>query len=56
MDKPISKHELKEHQEMIKHLLTKGNLVESNNRIIPNFEKIKFKFLKDYSIRGLVNQ
>ena len=39
-DKPISKHELKEHQEMIKHLLTKGNLVESNNQIIPNFEKI----------------
>ena len=39
-DKPISKHELKEHQEVIEHHIIKENVIESNNRIIPNFEKI----------------
>ena len=51
-DKPISKHELKEHQKMIDYHLTEGNIIESNNRIIPNFEKIN-SILNDYSIRGI---
>jgi len=51
-DKPISKHELKEHQKMIEHHLKEENIIESNNRIIPNFEKIS-SILNDYSIRGI---
>ena len=51
-DKPISKHELKEHQEVIEHHMIKENIIESNNRIIPNFEKINL-ILNDYSIRGI---
>ncbi|WP_067958740.1 DEAD/DEAH box helicase [Nitrosopumilus sp. Nsub] len=51
-DKPISKHELKEHQKMIEHHLKQENIIESNNRIIPNFEKIS-SILNDYSIRGI---
>ncbi|MDC0035992.1 DEAD/DEAH box helicase [Nitrosopumilus sp.] len=51
-DKPISKHELKEHQETIEQHIVKENIVESNNRIIPNFEKIN-SILNDYSIRGI---
>ena len=39
-DKPISKHELKEHQEVIEHHIINENLLVVNNRIIPNFEKI----------------
>ncbi len=51
-DRPISKHELKEHQEIIGHHLTNGNLKEHGNRIIPNFEKVS-PMLDDYSIRGI---
>ncbi|MDH3696784.1 MAG: DEAD/DEAH box helicase [Nitrosopumilus sp.] len=51
-DRPISKHELKEHQEVIEHHIIKGNLTVFNNRIIPNFEKIN-SILNDYSIRGI---
>ena len=51
-DKPISKHELKEHQKTIEQHIVKENIVESNNRIIPNFEKIN-SILNDYSIRGI---
>jgi len=51
-DKPISKHELKEHQEVIEHHIIKENLKEFNNRIIPNFDKIN-SLLNDYSIRGI---
>ena len=51
-DRPISKHELKEHQEIIEHHLINGNLKEFNNRIIPNFDKIN-STLSDYSIRGI---
>ncbi|MGD2107056.1 MAG: DEAD/DEAH box helicase, partial [Nitrosopumilaceae archaeon] len=51
-DKPISKHELKEHKEVIDHHLHEGNLVLFNNRIIPNFDKIG-SMLNDYSIRGI---
>jgi len=51
-DKPISKHELKEHEEVIEQHLKKGTLSLYNNRIIPNFEKIA-SLLNDYSIRGI---
>jgi DEAD/DEAH box helicase domain-containing protein len=51
-DKPISKHELKEHQDVIEHHIIKENIIESNNRIIPNFEKIN-SVLNNYSIRGI---
>ena len=51
-DKPISKHELKEHQRIIKHHIIKENLKEFNNRIIPNFDKIN-SMLNEYSIRGI---
>lgn len=51
-DRPISKHELKEHQEIIEYHIIKGNLKEFNNRIIPNFDKNN-SMLNDYSIRGI---
>ncbi|HJO32173.1 MAG TPA: DEAD/DEAH box helicase, partial [Nitrosopumilus sp.] len=51
-DKPISKHELKEHQEIIEHHIIKENLQLVNNRIIPNFDKIS-SMLNNYSIRGI---
>ena len=51
-DKPISKHELKEHSEVINHHLKKGNIVLYENRYIPNFEKVK-ENLSEYSIRGI---
>ena len=51
-DKPISKHELKEHQDAIEHHIIEENIIESNNRIIPNFEKIN-SVLNNYSIRGI---
>ena len=51
-DRPISKHELKEHQEIIEQHIIKENLKEFNNRIIPNFDKIN-SLLSEYSIRGI---
>ena len=51
-DKPISKHELKEHQDVIEHHIIEENIIESNNRIIPNFDKIN-SVLNNYSIRGI---
>ncbi|MDF2421997.1 MAG: DEAD/DEAH box helicase [Nitrosopumilus sp.] len=51
-DRPISKHELKEHQEIIERHIIKENLKEFNNRIIPNFDKIS-SLLNEYSIRGI---
>ncbi len=51
-DRPISKHELKEHQEIIEQHIIKENLKIVNNRIIPNFDKINF-MLNEYSIRGI---
>ena len=51
-DKPISKHELKEHQEVIKQHMAQKNLLVSNNRIVPNFDRIN-SLLNDYSIRGI---
>ncbi len=51
-DRPISKHELKEHQEIIEHHIINENLKEFNNRIIPNLDKIN-SMLSEYSIRGI---
>lgn len=51
-DRPISKHELKEHQEVIEQHIIKEKLLVVNNRIIPNLEKIN-SMLNDYSIRGI---
>jgi DEAD/DEAH box helicase domain-containing protein len=51
-DKPISKHELKEHQDIIEQQIIKENMIISNNRIVPNFEKIN-SILNNYSIRGI---
>lgn len=51
-DRPISRHELKEHQEAIRCHLAKENLREVNGRIIPNFDKIG-STINDYSIRGI---
>ncbi|NNM03328.1 MAG: DEAD/DEAH box helicase, partial [Nitrosopumilus sp.] len=51
-DRPISKHELKEHQEIIEHHIIKENLKIFNNRIVPNFDKIN-SMLNEYSIRGI---
>jgi len=51
-DKPISKHELKEHSEVIERHLKEGNLVIHENRYVPNFEKVR-AMLNDYSIRGI---
>ena len=51
-DKSISKHELKEHQDVINYHISKENLVLFNNRIIPNLDRIS-SMLNDYSIRGI---
>ena len=51
-DRPISKHELKEHQEIIEQHIIKENLQVFNNRIVPNLEKIS-SMLSEYSIRGI---
>jgi len=51
-DRPISKHELKEHQEVIEYHIINENLKEFNNRIVPNFDKIN-SMLNEYSIRGI---
>ena len=53
-DRPISRHELREHQGIIEEHIIRENLVISNNRIIPNWEKIR-SLLQDYSIRGIGN-
>ena len=51
-DRPISKHDRKEHQKVIEHHIIIENLKEFNNRIIPNFDKIN-SLLNEYSIRGI---
>lgn len=51
-DKPISKHEMPEHQEMIQRLTEKEILVLRENRFFPNFDFIK-SILNEYSIRGI---
>lgn len=51
-DKPIAKHELVEHADVIQKHLEAGNLIERENRYVPNFIAIK-PILSDYSIRGI---
>lgn len=51
-DKPIAKHELSEHRDVIQKHLNVGNLVLVENRYVPNFDQIK-SLLEDYSIRGI---
>lgn len=51
-DKPIAKHELSEHRDVIQKHLNVGNLVLVENRYVPNFDQIK-SLLGDYSIRGI---
>ncbi len=53
-DRPISKHELREHQKVIEQHIINENLKEFNNRIIPNYDKIN-SMLSEYSIRGIGN-
>ena len=51
-DKPISKHELKEHEEVIQRHLENDYFVLHENRYLPNYDKIK-SMMGDYSIRGI---
>jgi len=51
-DKPISKHELTEHKSVIDKHLKERNLILHENRIVPNFDKIR-DMLSEYSIRGI---
>ncbi len=51
-DKPIARHELVEHKEVIERHLDSGSLVLVENRYVPNFDKIK-NLLENFSIRGI---
>ena len=51
-DKPIARHELSEHAEVIKQHVRDGILVLHENRYVPNYEKVK-EILKEYNIRGI---
>jgi len=51
-DKPIAKHELREHVSVIEKHVTDGTLVLHENRYVPNYEKVK-TLLNEYSIRGI---
>ncbi|HXV66189.1 MAG TPA: DEAD/DEAH box helicase [Nitrosopumilaceae archaeon] len=51
-DKPIAKHELREHANVIEKHVDDGTLVLQENRYVPNYEKVK-KLLNEYSIRGI---
>jgi DEAD/DEAH box helicase domain-containing protein len=51
-DKPIAKHELKEHSEIIERHVASGNLALIENRYVPNYTQIE-SLLNDYSIRGI---
>ncbi len=51
-DKPIAKHELKEHSEVIEKHVIEGNLVLHEDRYIPNYDKVR-TLLNEYSIRGI---
>ena len=51
-DRPISKHELGEHREVITRHIKEGNLILYENRYVPNFEKTN-TWLNGYSIRGI---
>ena len=51
-DKPIAKHELSEHANVIQKHVDDGSLVLQENRYVPNYEKVK-NSLDEYSIRGI---
>ena len=51
-DKPIAKHELPEHSDVIQKLVKNGLLVLHENRYNPNYDKVK-DVLNEYSIRGI---
>ncbi len=51
-DKPIAKHELTEHFDVIKQHVAKKNLILFENRYVPNYDQIQ-SLLNEYSIRGI---
>ncbi|MDE1832584.1 MAG: DEAD/DEAH box helicase, partial [Thaumarchaeota archaeon] len=51
-DKPIAKHELPEHKDVIDRHVGAGSLVLIENRYVPNYDQIQ-SILEDYSIRGI---
>ena len=51
-DRPISKHELKEHNDVIERHVKNGYLILEENRFVPNRKKIQ-SMLGEYSIRGI---
>jgi DEAD/DEAH box helicase domain-containing protein len=51
-DKPIARHELVEHAEVIRKHVECGNLILRDDRYVPNFDSVKSIF-SDYSIRGI---
>lgn len=53
-DKPISKHELPEHKQVIDYHIKHENLKLYQNRIVPNYDKVR-DMLNEYSIRGIGN-
>src|SRR5437899_9953892 len=52
-DKPIAKHELPAHADVIRCHVSSGNLVLIENRYVRNYDKIK-TIIEDYSIREIV--
>jgi len=51
-DKPIARHELREHSGVIEKHVKEGTLLLHENRYVPNYEKVK-SLLNEYSIRGI---
>jgi DEAD/DEAH box helicase domain-containing protein len=51
-DKPIVRHELAEHSEVIQRHVDSGRLLLQENRYVPNYDSIK-ETLEEYSIRGI---
>jgi len=51
-DRPISKHELREHHQVVERHVKDGSLILQENRYVPNHDRIK-SMLEDYSIRGI---
>lgn len=51
-DKPIVRHELAEHSEVIQRHMDLGRLILQENRYVPNYDSIK-ETLEEYSIRGI---
>ncbi len=51
-DRPISRHELKEHSEVVSRHIREGSLKELEGRYVPNLDIIG-PMLAEYSIRGI---